>query len=168
MDLNQFFQRGRNYGDFQWDFTFIAALEGLASALSHVHNVRLQVDTDGVDFTGIGYHHDLRPANILVTTKTFVLADFGLGRLKPAEADSRTPWKTGAGDYIALECMNEELVNQDVGRAIDVWAFGCLIAEVVPFIRLGPQDWKISAKPGLTLDRSRIGRPRIFTTLRAR
>lgn len=139
MDLKQLFQRDRYYGDFQWDFTFIAALQGLSSALSYVHDVRLQLDTEGVDFSGIGYHHDLRPANILVTKKTFVLADFGLGRLKSAEENSRTRWKAGAGDYIAPECMNDELDHQRVGRTIDVWAFGCLLAEVAAFMRTGFQ-----------------------------
>jgi serine/threonine protein kinase len=139
MDLSDFFQRDSRYGDFQWDFTFFAALRGLSSALSYVHDVRLRPDVEGVDVSGIGYHHDLRPANILVTKRTFVLADFGLGRLKSVGQDSHTGWKAGAGDYIAPECMDENLVNQDVGRAIDVWAFGCLIAEVVTYMRSGSQ-----------------------------
>lgn len=139
MNLKVFFAGDRSYGHFRWDFTFIAALKGLSSALSCVHEVRLRPDVEGVDFSGLGYHHDLRPANILVTKETFVLADFGLGRLKPAGQDSRTRWKAGAGDYIAPECMDENFSHEDVGRAIDVWAFGCLVAEVMTFMRMGSQ-----------------------------
>ncbi|KAL8794049.1 MAG: hypothetical protein Q9195_003349 [Heterodermia aff. obscurata] len=152
MDLEHFFERedSRRFGDFEWDFTFVAALQGLSSALSHVHDVRLQLDTEGVDFSGIGYHHDLRPANILVTSKTFVLADFGMGRLKAANELSQTPWKVGAGDYIAPECMDNDFVHQDVGRAIDVWAFGCLVAEVAAFIRAGAQGLRDFSKARLS------------------
>lgn len=150
MDLEQFFQRDRFFGDFKWDSTFVAALWGLSSALCHVHDVRLQLDTEGVDFLGIGYHHDLRPANILVTEKTFVLADFGMGRLKSADETSQTPWKVGAGDYIAPECMDNELLHQDVGRGIDVWAFGCLVAEVVTFMRAGSPGLRDFSKARLS------------------
>ena len=128
----------------------MVALWGLSLALCHVHDVRLQLDTEGVDFLGIGYHYDLRPANILVTEKIFVLADFGMGRLKSADETSQTPWKVGAGDYIAPECMDNELLHQDVGRGIDGWAFGCLVAEVVTFMRAGSPGLRDFSKARLS------------------
>ncbi|KIW71202.1 hypothetical protein, variant 2 [Phialophora macrospora] len=137
-DLASFFEQPRRYGDFEHDFTFFSALHGLASAMSQVHDIRLQANADGLDFSGVGYHHDLRPANVLVNSSTFILADFGMGSLKAVEQGSQTPWKAGTGDYLAPECMDEEdFVHQDVGRAIDVWAFGCLIADVATFIQYG-------------------------------
>ena len=139
MDLECFFKRDRYYADFKWDSTFAAALHGLSSALRCLHDVCLRRETEGVDFTGLGYHHDFRPSNILVTRETFVLADFGLGRLKPHGEDSQTPWKFGVGDYLAPECMDKNLEKQDVGRAIDVWALGCLAAEVLTFMHKGPE-----------------------------
>jgi serine/threonine protein kinase len=89
----------------------------------------------------MGYHYDIRPANILVSkaSNTFVLADFGLGKLKPAAGVSETPWKVGKGDYIAPECMDAQFSRQKVGRAVDVWAFGCLILEVAAHMERGPK-----------------------------
>ncbi|PCH07914.1 Hypothetical protein PENO1_009170 [Penicillium occitanis (nom. inval.)] len=124
-------------GEFRWLTTFISALHGLASALCAVHNVRLNVPENGIRFEGVGYHHDLRPANILVSRNTFVLADFGLGKLKPANEPSVTTWKAGTGDYLAPECTDEDFHHQDVGRSVDIWAFGCLMAEVVTFAQRG-------------------------------
>ncbi|KUL90013.1 hypothetical protein ZTR_02800 [Talaromyces verruculosus] len=129
--------RHETSGEFRWLTTFISALHGLASALCAVHNVRFNVPENGIRFEGVGYHHDLRPANILVSRNTFVLADFGLGKLKPANEPSVTIWKAGTGDYLAPECTDEDFHHQDVGRSVDIWAFGCLMAEVVTFAQRG-------------------------------
>ncbi|KAI3322010.1 kinase-like protein [Xylariaceae sp. AK1471] len=104
-------------------------------ALSNVHSLRLNQEAHGVDFEAIGYHHDIRPANILASQSTFILADFGLGNLKPATAQSQTPFKPGCGDYLAPE---SEYEDQYFTRAIDVWAFGCLMAETATYMTKGP------------------------------
>jgi serine/threonine protein kinase len=137
MDLNQFFQRDSRFGEFIWDFNFSLALCGLASALEHTHSLHLDAEKNGLDLEAIGYHHDIRPANILVSKSTFILTDFGLAKLKPVEENSETPWKVGAGVYIAPECMDVVFVHQKVGRAIDVWAFGCLVIELVIYMERG-------------------------------
>jgi serine/threonine protein kinase len=137
MDLGKFLMAKTCYRDFQWDFTFYSALTGLASALSKTHRLHLNQADHDVDFEAIGYHHDLRPPNVLVSPDTFILADFGLGHLKSAEALSHTPYKSISGDYIAPECTDMEENLQTVNRAIDVWAFGCLIAEVVTYMLKG-------------------------------
>jgi serine/threonine protein kinase len=137
MDMNHFFQRENRFGNFLWDFNFYSALHGLSSALSNTHRLYLNQAEHKVDFEAIGYHHDIRPANILVSKETFILADFGLGNLKEADAQSQTPWKSTTGDYLAPECMDEKHNRQDVSRAIDIWAFGCLIAEVVTYMQKG-------------------------------
>jgi serine/threonine protein kinase len=99
---------------------FYLALCGLASALEHTHNLHLKVEKNGLDFDAINYHNDVRPANILVSNSTYILADFGLGRLKFTETRSDTPWKRGVRDYIAPECMDASLTHQRISRAIDV------------------------------------------------
>jgi serine/threonine protein kinase len=137
MDLKCFFQVEDRFGNFQWGFTFYSALRGLGSALTHTHSLHLIQEAHGVDFEAIGYHHDIRPPNILVSEETFLLADFGLGNLKPADAQSQTPLKAAIGDYLAPECMDAKHNPQDVTRAIDVWAFGCLIAEVATYMQKG-------------------------------
>ncbi|KAI0550440.1 nacht domain-containing protein [Xylaria curta] len=137
MDLSRFLIAEARYQDFQWDFTFYSALAGLASALSKTHNLHLNSTSHDVDFEAIGYHHDLRPPNVLVCADNFILSDFGLGRLRGAEEISHTPYKSNIGDYIAPESTDMNENPQTVNRAIDVWAFGCLIAEVVTYMLKG-------------------------------
>src|SRR3546814_14191992 len=71
-------------------FPYTTLFRSLASAVSNVHNIRLRASTEGLDFSGIGYHHDLRPPNILVSKETFILADFGMGNLKAADQGSQS------------------------------------------------------------------------------
>ncbi|GAW19567.1 hypothetical protein ANO14919_090550 [Xylariales sp. No.14919] len=137
MDLGKFLLAQSRHQDFQWDFTFYSALAGLASALSKTHRLLLDQAHHEVDFEAIGYHHDLRPPNVLVGADTFILADFGLGNLKRIDELSHTPHKSILGDYIAPECTNTQEIPQTVDREIDVWAFGCLIAEVVTYLLKG-------------------------------
>ncbi|KAH7110535.1 kinase-like domain-containing protein, partial [Dendryphion nanum] len=138
MNLEEFMKRPDRFGDFIHDRTFFAALQGLASALACVHNLKLDVETHGIQLERVGYHHDFRPQNILVNSKTFLLADFGLSKIKPVEDGSRTEWKSGAPGYRAPECTDMNFRPQKVGRSIDMWAFGCMIAEVVTYMKHGP------------------------------
>jgi len=71
-------------------------------------------------------------------TLTFLLADFSLAKMKADPALSQTIWKAGTGDYIAHECMGENFSEMRVGRAIDLWAFACLILELVTYMDQGP------------------------------
>lgn len=137
MDLKKFLTAEAPHRNFKWDFTFYSALAGLASALSKTHSLQLNQADHDVDFVAIGYHHDLRPPNVLVTADTFVLADFGLGRLRGAEELSHTPFKWNLGDYSAPESTDKDGNAQVVNRAIDVWAFGCLAAEVITYMLKG-------------------------------
>ena len=139
MDLEQFLGLEDSFGDFRENLIYIQAMEGLSSALESIHNLHLKPTEHNVDISRIGYHHDLRPRNILVTSNTFLLADFGLSRFKVANANSRTKWRENMGDYIAPECMNQDFEPQDVGRAIDIWAFGGIIVDVAWYREHGPK-----------------------------
>lgn len=141
-DLRDFLKSESRLGDFRLNITFFSALRGLASALCSTHNLHLEKEKHGFNMDAIGYHHDLRPDNVLVSPETFVLADFGLGKFKPVEASSQTQWKTGGGDYLAPECSNENFDKQVVGRAIDIWAFGCLIIEIIVYLENGATGLK--------------------------
>ncbi|KAI4169214.1 MAG: hypothetical protein LQ343_005876 [Gyalolechia ehrenbergii] len=136
-DLWAFLQSKSRLGDFSQDSTFFSALRGLASALCHTHKLHLEKEKHGLDIDAIGYHHDLRPSNVLVSQDTFVLADFGLGKFKSSVASSKTQWQIGEGDYLAPERMDKHFVHQNVGRAFDVWAFGCLMIEVIIYMEKG-------------------------------
>lgn len=139
MDLKHFLCLEKRVGDFCWDFTFFFALHGLASALQMTHDLHLTAEEEGVDFESIGYHYDVRPANILVDRSRFILSDFGMGALKSVPEESETSWKNTRGDYIAPECTDAHLHRQRVGRGVDVWAFGCLLADVVAYMTQGPK-----------------------------
>ncbi|KAI8721440.1 Serine/threonine protein kinase [Fusarium sp. LHS14.1] len=108
---------------------------GLADALSHIHDFSLQ---DGqVAISKIGYHHDLRPANILVDLdrSVFMISDFGLSRMKGDEQTSKTRLRGGQDDYLGPESFDYSTwVNGDVGRPLDVWAFACILSEVATFM----------------------------------
>ena len=130
MDLETFFMLDDKYGCFKQNSIYITALEGLSGALESIHDLHLNKVDHEVDLSRIGYHHDLRPRNILVTPETFILADFGLSRFKIADAGSRTKWRENMGDYIAPECMDQDFEPQVVGRAIDIWAFGGIIFDL--------------------------------------
>jgi len=138
MDLARFLQLKQRFGDFEKDFTFYTALQGLSSALVKVHSLNLNTRDHDTELERIGYHHDIRPANILVDSRTFYLADFGLAKMKPGDAKSETDWITGLGDYVGPECRNEQdLQRSRVGRPLDIWSFGCMLSEVAANIKGG-------------------------------
>lgn len=153
MDLDKFLTAEGRHGEFRWDFTFCSALTGLASALSKMHRLHLNERDHDIDFEAIGYHHDLRPPNVLVSSDTFILADFGLGSLKDAAALSHTPYKIISGDYIAPECTDMDETPQSVNRSIDVWAFRCLILEIVTYMTKGSDGIREFRKKRLTKGR---------------
>jgi serine/threonine protein kinase len=106
---------------------------GIADALAHIHD--FSVSDGHVDIARIGYHHDLRPPNILVHGETFLLADFGLSQLKRDDQDSKSRLKGGHDDYLGPEAFNQhDLTNGKVGRALDIWSLGCILAEAATFI----------------------------------
>ena len=110
-----------------------SGIYGLADALESIHNLVLV--SDGVESRQIGYHHDLRPANILLCGTTFLIADFGLAKLKKEDETSRSSLHGGHPDYLAPEAFDEiKWENGNVGRALDVWAFGCIVAEFATWI----------------------------------
>jgi serine/threonine protein kinase len=136
MDLSEFLSREEPYGEFKNNKTFYAALSQLSSAIQAVHS--LSFANEDMLVQKIGYHHDIRPQNILVTENTFVLTDFGLARFKLPEEGSETLWRETIGDYIAPECMTEDYTRLDTGRSIDIWSLGCLVTEIAAYMERGP------------------------------
>jgi serine/threonine protein kinase len=137
LDLAQFLKLEEPPGDFRRPQAFCEALSGLASAISSVHNVKLTPQDHEIDLQRIGYHHDLRPANVLVSHNSFLLADFGLARIKEIDKGSKTNFKETKGDYFAPECQDQNFANQIVGRPVDIWAFGCMVVEMVTYLQRG-------------------------------
>lgn len=135
-DLAAFLRRERP-PEFKSDETLVIALARLASAVEDVHNF----SANALDLSLIGCHHDLKPRNILVDGANFILADFGLSRLRSISEASDTIFKRGQGDYLAPECEDIEgdFEKHSIRRSSDIWSFGCIIAEVLTHMIQGTE-----------------------------
>jgi len=114
---------------------FLLALAGLASAVAGVHNFAIKE----LNLTLIGCHHDLKTSNVLVDEDKFILADFGLARLKSPLENSSTPSRIRQGFSIAPECqaLDGKFEKGRVHRSSDIWSFGCIMLEVVTYMLKG-------------------------------
>ncbi|KAF2826432.1 kinase-like protein [Ophiobolus disseminans] len=135
-DLHDFLIDIHRPEPFVQDNAVYTAMAGLGSALATLHEYR----STTFDMELMGYHHDLKPRNILVSGSRFILSDFGLSKLE-ARDESKTDFKVGKGHYLAPEC--EDLLNQFkkgvITRASDVWSLGCVMLEVIIFMRYGSE-----------------------------
>lgn len=120
------------------DEVLIHALAGLASAIDAVHNFTAGV----IGLQKKGCHHDLAPRNILVHDRILLLADFGISTFKDIEQQSDTPFKENHGTYVAPECQEVQgsFMPLKSSRASDIWSFGCILAEVLTYMRGGAAD----------------------------
>jgi serine/threonine protein kinase len=125
---------------FQSDFAFFNAMKGLAGGLAYLHNFRPRPEPSGArsQVTMHGYHHDIKPRNILVRGTDFILADFGTSRLKDVQEDTKTAWKDTTYEYGAPECRDpRSFLPGIVSRAIDIWSLACVFAEVAVYMAKG-------------------------------
>jgi serine/threonine protein kinase len=98
-----------------------------------------------INLEKIGCHHDLKPNNVFLDGQSFVLADFGLSTFKDLSQDSKTTRKVGGTCYSAPECENiaeSAFIRGRAGRKSDIWAFGCIITEVLTYVLRGPTGVK--------------------------
>jgi len=93
----------------------IEALETVARAVAHAHS-------QGV------IHRDLKPQNIMIEPDgRVVLTDFGLARIEGGEDLTRTGAVFGTPHYMAPE----QVQGAECGAAVDVWALGVLLHEIL-------------------------------------
>ena len=138
MDLDQFFLSPTRIHGFDEDWMFYKATRGLADGLDYLHNFRPFVVGKDVNVTKHGYHHDIKPRNILVQGTAFILSDFGTSRLKALDSNTKTLWKDTTVEYGAPESRSEaDWSPQDIGRAFDIWSLGCILCEVGAFVEDG-------------------------------
>ena len=142
MDLHDFLlQRNRPTG-FTDAFSFHQAMHGLSDGLSYLHNFRPRPSSSKMssEVSMHGYHHDIKPRNVLVRGTDFILADFGTSKMKELDEDSQTPWKNTTFEYGAPECRDpESLAAGVVGRPLDIWSLACIFTEVVTYAEQGSQ-----------------------------
>jgi cell division cycle 2-like protein len=90
-------------------------LRQILSAVHHIHSHGMM-------------HRDLKPPNILLKNGVLKIADFGLARPLPSEADAilttpvQTVWYRAPELLLGAKCY---------GPAIDLWSVGCIFAEMV-------------------------------------
>jgi len=130
------------------DFLVMQYLEGetLAARLARgrlpLHEVlRLAIDiTEALERAHrVGVvHRDLKPANVMVTKAGAVLLDFGLARVKACGGDMTGTVKapatlTAPGTFLGtLRYMApEQLEGTEADTRSDIWAFGCVLYEMV-------------------------------------
>ena len=141
-DLHQFLLLPNRPPAFQDDATIFRSLQGLSSGLAYLHNFRLQSTFSNNDEVQSfhGYHHDIKPRNLLIRGADFILADFGLSRLKPEDEPTQTNWKDSTYEYGAPECRDPHTFRPGIiGRALDIWSLGCVFSEVMVYIEAGSQ-----------------------------
>ena len=139
MDLHDFLLLPIRPTIFGEDVSIIKAVQGLCSGLRHLHYFKLsgtRVPEASAQLCGV--HQDIKPRNVLVRGSDFILADFGLSRLKSIEEGSKTTFKDATYEYGAPECRDELTWAQGwLGRSSDVWSFGCIVSEVLIYMRNG-------------------------------
>ena len=116
---------------------------GLCDAIKYLHDYELPDTSSGnmlYTMRRIGFHHDLKPANILLygedTDKMiWKLGDFGSGAVKYVSSTSRESIynrKASTGDPIYS--APEYVVEGKVSRPKDIWSLGCIFLEVLLWI----------------------------------
>lgn len=112
-------------------------------------------------------HRDLKPANILVGGQgehegVVQIADFGLARL--VDAPLRSLWENGVVVTIWYRAPEVLLGSRHYTRAIDIWAVGCIFAELMTLLTLFPGREEKGGSNPFQLDQLRcifqgLGRP---------
>ncbi|KAF4451406.1 serine/threonine protein kinase [Fusarium austroafricanum] len=114
---------------------------GVCDAIRYTHE-SIDVGSDGLHTKRLGFHHDLKPANILLfqgelgTFGTWKITDFGSGTVKFFKCDSSEEIynrKASTGDTVYS--APEYVVEGRVSRPKDVWSLGCIFLETLIWAR---------------------------------
>ncbi|KAL9028794.1 MAG: hypothetical protein Q9196_002888 [Gyalolechia fulgens] len=147
-DLDKFLLQENRVVGFEADRVTFKAIHGLSDGLKYLHNIEPSPNS----FYGV--HQDIKPKNVLVRGTDFILADFGLSRLRPVEESSQTTWKDATFEYGAPECRDGITWAQgQIGRASDIWSLSCIISELMIYICDGSEGVEEFRSGRLTQDR---------------
>ena len=115
-------------------------MAGLVSAIWALH----EFVVDDTEPSHKGLHQDLHPDNILFDGERLILADFGLSSIKLMQQSSHTHFKGGKGYWQAPECADLTAPYEEhrATRASDIFALGCIIAELLVYLLNGPSGVK--------------------------
>lgn len=119
---------------------------GLCNALECLHNYNtLDKDDQESGEQRIGFHHDLKPANILLfgtdfKKTTWKLCDFGSGTIKRVASSNDSIYNRKASTGDPIYSAPEYVVDGKVSRPKDIWSLGCIFVEVLVWILDDSED----------------------------
>lgn len=118
-------------------------MTGLASAIDHIHNLKaaqlgpIPDQGSSIDSPTHGYHHDLKPKNILIFGENLKISDFGTARIEQVLGNSPrqgTSYQTKRllrnVDYEAPDYV----LTGTASRAHDVFSLGCIYLELLVWV----------------------------------
>lgn len=131
---------------------------GLAHGLAQVHeNNQARMSELSPNETTTGYHHDIKPSNILLFLEhetgkhpfegaelefgRLQISDFGLGKFRTKLEGTGTQSIQGTVAYRAPECDPEEGSKMQ-NRMYDIWCIGCMLLELLVWLFEGPEGHK--------------------------
>ena len=110
----------------------------IVQAVAYLHNLKPPI-----------LHRDVKPANVLVASTTYVtkLCDMGLGKIKSAQTANRvtTTGIAGTPNYMAPECL---IQKKKATTKADVWSLGCTLLELFTKKDCWGKDESASEKEG--------------------
>jgi serine/threonine protein kinase len=124
----------------------LTQLKGLGEAVKHIHHlmgdaVKLpKLDPSDRNIGRVratGYHHDIKPDNILVFIDgrdqygTLKISDFGSGRLQTLR--SGTQWSVFANTPLGTSTYEgpDFYLKGKASRPLDLWSLGCVFLEIL-------------------------------------
>jgi serine/threonine protein kinase len=133
--LADIFASTRQITPFKSNEALYIALAGLSSAIEAIHNI----SEHRLGLNLIGCHKNLHPSNIFVSRGTLILSGFYLSVFKPL-GSPETLFEYVNGVYQAPECedLDDDHQRHVVHQSSDIWSFGCIIAEAITYMVLGP------------------------------
>lgn len=150
--LEEYFKTVWPPADGEQIIQFWEALSDILTALMKIHNVK--PDDAGGGRTILGWHQDVKPANILVVSNgsidpcewQFKLADLGGSHFNRADQLRRGSTATnrqGTRTYGAPECCSPGDISENeqlrVGQNVDIWSLGCIYSEAARWLKYGYQ-----------------------------
>jgi serine/threonine protein kinase len=160
MNLRRFLKEKQPEANRQTTLWLLQQMTGVADAVKLIHNLDDDLDKQGtgtrLQVPGIagkkerkqGYHHDLKPENMLLfysgsdyTEGSLKISDFGMGKVNRVPQGSqivskRTRTLSGTLTY---ESPDYEM-HQKTGRPHDMWALGCVLLELLCWLFIAPQQ----------------------------